>query len=69
MKLRAIVEYDEVTKLYASYCPELAGCTSCGKTEQEALENLKEAIELYLEPTPLDLNSRERKRNDHLNGF
>ncbi len=61
MKLRAIIEYDEVTKTYASYCPELPGCASCGKTEIEALENLKEAIELYLEPSPLDLNSSAKE--------
>jgi len=53
MKFRIIVEYDPETKSYAAYCPELPGCCSAGDTEKEALENAKEAIALYLEPTPV----------------
>lgn len=33
---------------FVAFCPEL-GVTSQGKTEKNALENLKEAVELYLE--------------------
>lgn len=62
MKLRIIVEYDGETDLYASYCPELPGCTSCGKTEKEALENLKEAIQLYFEPSPIKLKSTAKEK-------
>lgn len=51
MKFRIVVEYDPVTKSYAAYCPELPGCCSAGDTEKEALENAKEAIALYLEPS------------------
>ena len=51
MKFRIVVEYDPVTKSYAAYCPELPGCCSAGDTEKEALENAKEAITLYLEPS------------------
>ena len=50
MDLRVIVEYDAETNSYSAVCPELPGCTSCGDTKQEAMENVKEAIELYLEP-------------------
>jgi len=39
-------------KLFVSYCPEL-GVASQGKTKKSALENLKEAVELYLEEDPL----------------
>jgi len=53
MKIRAIVEYDAETRSYAAYCPELPGCASAGDTEEEALENIKEAISLYLEPSPV----------------
>ena len=34
---------------YHVYCPALVGCHSQGDTYEEALENIKEAIELYLE--------------------
>ncbi|HXY74467.1 MAG TPA: type II toxin-antitoxin system HicB family antitoxin [Dehalococcoidales bacterium] len=51
MKFRIVIEYDPETKSYAAYCPELPGCCSAGDTEQEALENAKEAIALYLEPS------------------
>ena len=30
-------------------CPSLPGCISQGKTEEEALVNIKEAIELWIE--------------------
>ena len=56
MKLRAVVEYDTETESYAVYCPELPGCASAGDTENEALENIKEAIELYLEPSPVKIS-------------
>lgn len=29
-------------------CPSLKGCVSQGRTEEEALSNIREAIELYL---------------------
>jgi len=35
---------------YTAYVPSLPGCVSEGDTKEEALENIKEAIELYLEP-------------------
>ena len=35
---------------YVVECPSLSGCISQGKTVAKALENIKEAIELYLEP-------------------
>ncbi len=58
MKLRAVVEYDPKTKSYAVYCPELPGCASAGDTEEEALENIKEAIALYIEPVPVKIGSQ-----------
>jgi len=34
---------------YHAFCPTLKGCHSQGDTFEEALENITEAIELYLE--------------------
>ena len=58
MKMRVVLEYDPETKGYAAYCPELPGCCSAGDTEEETLENIKEAISLYLEPSEIDLKSK-----------
>jgi len=55
MKWRVILEHDAETGDWAAWCPELPGCTSAGETEPEALQNIREAIELYLEPSPLEL--------------
>ncbi len=60
MKFRVVLEYDQETESYAIYCPELPGCTSAGDTETEALENIKEAISLYLEPTPLKIKDQAK---------
>ncbi|MFA6571318.1 MAG: type II toxin-antitoxin system HicB family antitoxin [Bacteroidota bacterium] len=35
---------------YTVYAPSLPGCISEGETKEEALVNIREAIELYLEP-------------------
>lgn len=56
MKLRAVIEYDAETQSYAVYCPELPGCASAGESEDEALENIKEANALYLEPSPVKIS-------------
>lgn len=55
MKFRVIIEHDPKTQSYSAVCPELPGCTSAGDTEAEALSNIKEAIELYLEPDEIEL--------------
>ena len=34
---------------FHAWCSELKGCHTFGKTEAEALENLKDAMKLYLE--------------------
>ena len=60
MKFRIITEYDPETESYAAYCPELPGCCSCGDTEEEALVNIREAIQLYLEPHDLKLKPDEK---------
>ena len=52
MKLRLVVEHDPETKRWAAFFPELPGCASAGDTEEEAITNAKEALELWFEPSP-----------------
>jgi predicted RNase H-like HicB family nuclease len=56
MKWRVVLEADAETGDWSVWCPELPGCVSAGETEEEALENIREAIALYLEPDPIELN-------------
>ncbi len=42
------LEYDLEYKGFVVDCPSLPGCMSQGKTKQEALENIKDAISGYL---------------------
>jgi len=47
-----VIEKDEHG--YYAWCPELKGCQSQGASLEEALANIREAIELYLETLPPD---------------
>jgi predicted RNase H-like HicB family nuclease len=49
MKLKIILEPSEEGG-YTAIVPSLPGCISEGDTKEEALKNIREAIELYLEP-------------------
>ena len=49
MKIKVVLEPSEEGG-YTIYVPSLPGCISQGETKEEALANIKEAIELYLEP-------------------
>lgn len=55
MKLRVILESSEEGG-YTVTVPSLPGCISEGATRDEALQNIREAIELYLEPVEDDLS-------------
>lgn len=55
MKIRVAVEYDAEVKSYSAICPGLPGYTTCRATEDEAMENIEEAIQLYLEPDEWDI--------------
>ena len=55
MKWRVVLEPDAETGDWSVWCPELPGCTSAGRTEEEALANIREAIELYLQPETIEL--------------
>lgn len=49
---------------FSVWVPDLPGCASQGETLEEALENIKEAIELYLEDSNIteDASDYEYKR-------
>jgi predicted RNase H-like HicB family nuclease len=47
MQFNAIIEKDDFG--YFAFVPNLKGCVSQGDTMEEALSNIKEAIELYIE--------------------
>ena len=53
MRLRVILEPSDEGG-YTVTVPALPGCISEGNTREEALRNIREAIELYLEPAEDD---------------
>ena len=53
MSLKFTIIYTKENKWYVAYCADL-GVTSQGETLEAAQENIKEAIELYLEDTPVE---------------
>jgi predicted RNase H-like HicB family nuclease len=46
-KVNVVIEKDD--NGYYAYSPELEGCQSQGDSHEEALSNIREAVELYLE--------------------
>jgi predicted RNase H-like HicB family nuclease len=58
MKLQVVLEASDEGG-YTVYVPALPGCISEGENVDEALENIKEAIELYLEPVATDITENQ----------
>jgi predicted RNase H-like HicB family nuclease len=56
LNIKVIVEPGEDGYVVA-HVPYLKSCWSQGKTKEEALQNIREAIDLYLEQGPTDLGS------------
>lgn len=48
MKFQVIFTFDPEYQGYVASVPELPGCVSQGKTLDEAIENIKDAIKGYL---------------------
>ncbi len=48
MKYRVLIEQDE-DGVFVAEVPSLPGCISQGQSREQAIENIKEAIALYLE--------------------
>lgn len=55
MRLQVILEPSDEGG-YTVIAPSLPGCISEGDTQVEAIKNIKEAIELYLEPIEDDFD-------------
>jgi len=58
MKLKIVLEPSEKGG-YTAYVPSLPGCISEGDSADEAMANIREAVELYLEPVDDDLAGKE----------
>jgi predicted RNase H-like HicB family nuclease len=65
MNYKVVIQQDEDGRFNAS-CPELKGCHSFGDTVEDALKNIREAIELYLEDMPGEDIERIRTRVEFL---
>ena len=46
-RFSVVIEKD--TEGYFAFCPKLQGCYTQGKTYEEVLENIKDAIRLHVE--------------------
>jgi predicted RNase H-like HicB family nuclease len=54
MILKVVIERGE-DGYFSARCPALKSCWSQGRTREEALNNIREAIDLYLEPSPAEV--------------
>ena len=61
MKVKVVLEPQEEGG-YTVYVPSLPGCISEGETRKEALRNIKEAIELYLEVDKAEVTAVKGKK-------
>ena len=59
--MRQVIIYPGEDGYFVAECPSLPGCVSQGKTREEAVGNIREAIQLYIEtliaqgqPVPVD---------------
>jgi predicted RNase H-like HicB family nuclease len=55
------IRLEETDEGFAVWVPGLPGCWSQGETEEEAIENIKDAIKTYLETIEI-LNQNEETR-------
>jgi predicted RNase H-like HicB family nuclease len=60
VNLKIVIEQGE-DGYFVTHCPSLKSCWSQGKTREEALQNIREAIDLYLEPSPSELTVTEER--------
>lgn len=48
-KYEIVIYWDDTDKIFVAEVPELAGCSAHGKTQIDAVKNINEAVELWLE--------------------
>ena len=60
MNLKIVLEHGE-DGYFVAHCPSLKSCWSQGKTREEALQNIREAIDLYLEPSSAELSLNDER--------
>ncbi|CAN5252283.1 hypothetical protein BH10ACI1_BH10ACI1_27910 [soil metagenome] len=49
MKSKFLVVIEKGENNYSAYSPDVSGCVSTGKTVEETISNMKEALEFHLE--------------------
>ncbi len=62
MKFKVVLEEAEEGG-YVVYVPALPGCVSQGETKEEAIENVKEAIEVYLDIDDAEIEAEIKGKN------
>ena len=63
LNFKIVLENDEDGWIVAT-CPSLPGCVSQGRTEKQALKNMKEAIELHIKALAEDGMPFQSKRKN-----
>ena len=64
--MRQVILYHGEDGYWVIECPSLPGCISQGKTKKDALKNIKEAIEIYIECLKADNLPVPKERFDAL---
>ena len=60
-----VVEYDPREpgpNKYAAFVPDMPGCQTDGRSRKEVIDNIKDAIKLYLSAEPVVRNRRRAER-------
>ncbi len=65
MKFKVILEEAEEGG-YVIYVPSLPGCVSQGESKEEAVENIKEAIEVYLDIDDAKIQNKRAEVVDNI---
>ena len=52
--MRQVIIYPGEDGMWVAKCPSLHGCISQGNTKESAIENIKEAIKLYIDSLKKD---------------